>query len=130
EYLEMNGHPEVMVLGDCACFVDPVTGETALPRAHNALRQAWVAADNLAAEVIGRPRRPYRNPFSGGLVSLGTRSAVINAYGLRLHGFIARAVWLAAYSSLLTSTYNRIRVVSDWLLTLLFGRDTSMLELR
>lgn len=130
EYFEVAGHPGVMVLGDCAHFVDPATGETALPRAHNALRQAWVAADSLAAEVISGPRRPYRNPFSGGLVSLGTRSAVINAYGLRLHGFIARVIWLAAYSSLLTSAYNRIRVVSDWLLTLFFGRDTSMLEAR
>lgn len=130
EYFELAGHPGVMVLGDCAHFVDPATGETALPRAHNALRQAWVAADNLAAEVDGKPRRPYRNPFSGGLVSLGTRSAVINAYGFRLHGFIARVIWLVAYSSLLTSAYNRVRVVSDWLLTLFFGRDTSMLEVR
>ncbi|MEW6142594.1 MAG: NAD(P)/FAD-dependent oxidoreductase [Chloroflexota bacterium] len=129
-YFELPDYPGVMVLGDCAHFVDPATGETALPRAHNALRQAWVAADNLAAEVTGKPQRPYRNPFSGGLVSLGTQSAVINAYGFRLHGFIARVIWLVAYSSLLTSTYNRVRVISDWLLTLFFGRDTSMLEVR
>jgi NADH dehydrogenase len=130
EYMELKNYPEVIALGDCAHIPDPTTGEAALPRAHNALRQAWVAADNIAAEVTGKQRRPYQHPFSGGLVSLGTSQGVINAYGLRFHGILARLIWLVAYSSLLTSAYNRVRVVSDWLLTLVFGRDTSMLEVR
>jgi len=130
ECLEVKGHPGVYAFGDNAHFRDPVTGEVALARAHNAVRQARVAAANLSAGLAGKPGRQYRNPFSGGLVSLGARNAVVNAYGLRFHGFLARALWLVAYSSLVTGAYNRVRVGLDWILSLLFGRDTTLLDIR
>jgi len=130
ECLELKGYPGVYVFGDSAHFRDPVTGEVALPRAHNAVRQARVAAANLSAGLAGTPGREYRDPFSGGLVSLGARNAVVNAYGLRFHGFLARALWLVAYSSLVTGAYNRVRVGLDWILSLLFGRDTTLLDIK
>jgi len=37
--------------------------------------------------------------------------------------------WLAAYSLLVTGSYNRIRILTDWLLSFVFGQDTTFIKL-
>jgi len=51
-------------------------------------------------------------------------------HGLRLYGFPARLIWLVAYSLLVAGAYNRIRILMDWLLSLMFGRDVTHLRLK
>lgn len=129
EYLEVPGFPGVYAAGDCAHFEDPVTGLVAPPRAHIAARQAKVVAHNILAELRGRHKKHYRYSNPAEMVSLGASRAVFRLYGLRLYGFPARLMWLGAYSLLVTGTYNRIRIIMDWLLALVFGRDISLLKL-
>ena len=128
EYLEVPGAPGVYAVGDCTCFTDPRSGQPIPLRAHIAVRQAKIAAHNILAEIRGRDKKPYRYSDAPQVLSLGTSNAVLRFLGLRLYGFPARLSWLVAYSFLVTGTYNRIRIITDWLLSLVFGRDITLLK--
>ncbi|MFC2014534.1 FAD-dependent oxidoreductase [Chloroflexota bacterium] len=130
EYLEVPGFPGVYAVGDCAHFEDPKSGEPIPPRAHNAVRQAKTVANNILAEIRGQDKKPYIYKLGGEIVSLGETKAVFRFHKLRLYGFLARLIWLAAYSLLATGQYNRIRILSDWTLSFLFGRDTTFLRIK
>ncbi len=129
EYLEVAGIPGVYAVGDCAHFVNPRSGRPIPPRAHTTVRQAKVAAHNILADIRRGNKKPYRYSQSGEIVSLGASKAVFRFHGLRLYGFPARLAWLGAYSLLAAGTYDRIRIIMDWLLSLVFGRDTTFLKL-
>jgi NADH dehydrogenase len=129
-YLEVEGFPGIYALGDCAHFADPGSGRPIPPRAHTTVRQAKIVAHNILADIRGRSKRKYRYTDSGEIVSLGDSKAVFRFYGLRLYGFSARLIWLAAYSLLVTGVFNRVRIVFDWLLSLIFGRDSTFLNLK
>lgn len=129
EYLEIPGAPDVYALGDCAHFKDPRSGQPIPPRAHMAVRQAKIVAHNILAGIRGMDRKPYRYTGAPQVLSLGTSDAVLSLPGLRLYGFPARLVWLIGYCFLVTGMYNRIRIITDWLLSLVFGRDITLLKL-
>jgi NADH dehydrogenase len=129
EYLEVPGIPGVYAVGDCAHFSDPRSGEPIPPRATIAVRQAKIVAHNILAEIRGKEEKPFHYSGTPEILSLGASKAVLLFHGLRLYGFLARLIWLVVYSSLVTGTYNRVRVLSDWLLSLLFGRDITFLKL-
>ena len=129
EYLEVPGAASVYAIGDCAHFEDPKTGQPIPPRAHTAVRQAKVVARNILAEIRGMDKKPYRYSNTVDMVSLGATKAIFRFRGLRLYGFPARLIWLVGYSLLVTGVYNRLRITIDWLLSVVFGRDTTFLKL-
>ena len=128
EYLEVPGWQGVYAVGDCAHFSDRQSGGAIPPRAHTTVRQAKVAAHNILAEVRGTDKKKYRysNPFE--MASLGSHKAAFRFSGFRIYGFLAHFVWLVGYSLLVTGVYNRTRIILDWLLSLIFGRDTTFLK--
>ena len=128
EYLEVPGFPGVYAVGDCARFEDPRSGQPIPPRAHTGVRQGKIAAYNILSEIRGRDKKPYRYSPPPEMVSLGASKAMFRFHGLRIYGFLARLIWVVAYSLLITGTYNRTRVIIDWLLSLVFGRDTTFLK--
>ena len=130
EYLEVPGHAGVYAVGDCAHFEDPQSGKPIPPRAHLAVRQAKVAALNILAEIRGRHKKPYRYSNPPEMISLGASRAVLRFYGFQLYGFSARFIWLSAYSLLITGMGNRSRIVLDWLLSFVLGRDTALLKFK
>ena len=128
EYLEVPGFPGAYAVGDCAHFIDPKSGQPIISNAHTGVRQAKVAARNILADIRRKQKRPYiySSPFE--VISVGSSKAVFSFNNLRLYGFGARLLWMGGYSLLVTKTYNQIRVVTDWLLSLVFGRDTIFLR--
>ncbi|MCL4535026.1 MAG: FAD-dependent oxidoreductase [Bacteroidetes bacterium] len=130
EYLEVPSYPGVYALGDNAHFDDERMGQPLPPTAHIAVRQPKVVAANIVAELEGRPKQPYRYRHMGQIIALGPRSAVAEIYGFRTHGFLTRLVRMVAYSAVMMGRYNRIRVFTDWLLGLFFGRDSTLLRVR
>jgi len=129
EYMEISGMPGVYAVGDCAHFKDPRTGRPIPPRAHTTVRQASVAAHNILTEIRGREKKPYRYANTVDAVSLGSSDAVLRFRGLRLYGFLARFIWLVGYTFLVTGTPNRVRIIIDWLLSLIFGRDVTFIRI-
>jgi len=129
-YLEVPGALGVYALGDCSHFEDAKSAQPIPPRAHTTVRQAKIVAHNVIADIRGISKKPYRYTDSAEIISVGDYKAVFRFYLLRLYGFPARLIWLVAYSMLVTGTYNRVRIITDWLLSLIFGRDTTSLNLK
>jgi len=53
-YLEIEGHDDAYVIGDCACIIDQHTGNPYPPTAQHALRQAKVATENIIFAINGK----------------------------------------------------------------------------
>ncbi len=128
EYLEVPGHPRVFALGDCARVPDPATGQAVPRRAHVAIRQARTVTHNILASFRGMEKKPYRYRRPVDLVSLGVSRAMFRWRWLRLYGRPARLLWFVNYVSLVTGTYNRVRIIMDWTSAIFFGRDTSYIK--
>lgn len=130
EFLEVPGYRRVYAVGDCAHFRDPASGQPIPPRAHTTARQARVVAHNILADIRGRDKKKYTYSNTAEMVSMGTSNAIFRFHGIRVYGLPARLIWLAGYSLLVTGAYNRIRVVMDWMLSFIFGRDTTLIRLK
>lgn len=126
--LRAAGQLAVWAIGDIAAVPDPAQpGKPCPPTAQHAMRQAWRAADNVAAIIRGGSPRPFTYKTRGVFVDMGQRRAVANAMGIRLRGVLAW--WLARtyHLYLMPGTKRRWRLLVDWNVQLLFGRDLSEL---
>jgi NADH dehydrogenase len=123
-YLEVPGKPGVYALGDCACIPDPRTGKPYPPTAQHAIREAKVAARNIAASFGVGEREQFVFNTVGQLAVLGRRSAVAELRGWRFSGFPAFWMWRSVYWSKLPRLERQIRVAVDWSLDLVFPPDT------
>jgi NADH dehydrogenase len=129
EYLEVPEAPGVYVAGDCAHIINPRSGRPIPPLAHTAVRQARIVASNVLADIRGLNRKTYRYSKPPDMVSLGTYKAVFHFRFVRLYGYFPRLILALIYLFLITGIPNRTRIVIDWLLSLIFGRDTTFLRL-
>lgn len=124
--LRVTGHANVWAIGDCAAVPDPARpGRACPPTAQHAVRQGRLAAGNICAQLTGREPHPFRYRTAGVFAELGSRKAVAITLGVRWRGFPA---WLLArtYHLLLIPGLGRkLRLLLDWNVALLFGRDTS-----
>lgn len=127
--LRAAGRENVWAIGDAAAVPDPATGgaRPSPPTAQHAIRQGRLAADNVAA-TLGRGRvKPFRYETRGVFVDMGRHKAVAEVGGIRIRGFPA---WFAArtYHLLMAPGIGRrLRLMADWTVGLLFGRDAAEL---
>jgi NADH dehydrogenase len=125
DHLAVAGFDGVFAAGDCAAVPDP-DGGLCPPTAQHAIRQARVAARNIAANLgVGRPEAfTYRS--RGAFVNLGRYKAVASVPGgITLSGFPA---WWAArtyHVSQIPGAARKLRAVADWTIGLPFRRDTA-----
>jgi NADH dehydrogenase len=126
--LKVPGYDGLWALGDCAAVPTP-DGMPYAPTAQNAIRQARVCADNIAAAVRGSGQaRPFVFNALGKLASLGGRSAVAEILGVKVKGFLAWWLWRTIYLMKLPGLERRIRVALDWTLDLIFQRNIVQLK--
>jgi NADH:ubiquinone reductase (H+-translocating) len=123
-HLEVPEWPGVFALGDCASIPDPRTGKPYPPTAQHAIREASVAAKNVAASLGVGEREAFIFDTIGQLAVLGHRSAVAEVKGWRFSGFLAFWMWRTVYWLKLPRVERQIRVAVDWTLDLLFPPDT------
>ena len=122
--LAVSGMQGVWAIGDCAAVPDP-TREFSPPAAQYAIRQAKVAAANIAAELgIGESRR-YTYSSKTAFVNLGRYKAVGRLSRFTFSGFLAW--WLARTYHLtqIPGMFRKLRAVIDWTVSLPFKRDLS-----
>jgi NADH dehydrogenase len=121
-----RGAGEVWALGDCAAVPDSSRGgKPCPPTAQHAIRQGRLVARNIAATLAGGTPRNFRYRTKGVVAELGRNKAVAITLGIRWRGFPA---WLIArtYHLLLMPGFGRrLRLLADWNVALLFGRDPS-----
>ncbi len=122
-FLEVEGHPGVWALGDCAFIPDLRTGQPYPPTAQHALRQGKVAAHNIAASIRGGQKKAFTFKTIGQLAAIGRRTGVANILGVNFSGFVAWWLWRTIYLSKLPRFEKKLRVMLDWSLDLVFSKD-------
>ncbi len=125
EYLQIEGHPEVFVVGDsCAA-----TTALAAPRvAPVAIAHGRLVARNIAHVERGEPLESYRYVSQGALISLGMNHAVVDIMGIKFSGYFAWLFWNAVHLFKLVGFKKQLQVSIDWLLGVIFPRDASIIR--
>jgi NADH dehydrogenase len=129
---QVEGFSDVWALGDAAAIPDPARpGQPSPPTAQHALRQARVVAHNVACALGhgggGGRKRPFTYKTLGVFVDMGRHRAVAETLGLKWRGFPAWFLARSYHLVMMPGTKRRARLMIDWSVGLVFGRDTSEL---
>jgi NADH:ubiquinone reductase (H+-translocating) len=116
----------VWAIGDCAAVPDGSRpGQSCPPTAQHAIRQGRLVARNLAATLAGQRARPFRYRTKGVVAELGRNQAVAITMGVRWRGLPAWLIARTYHLLLMPGLGRRLRLLVDWNVALLFGRDVS-----
>lgn len=126
EHLAVPGWSLTYAVGDAAAVPDP-DGGTCPPTAQHALRQGRVAAINAAADLGIGTRRPFRYRNRGLAVTLGRWRGTAQVKRLSFTGPIAWWMGRSYHLLMLPGLSRKVRVVTDWTLSLVFPRDVAQL---
>jgi NADH dehydrogenase len=127
--LRVDGHEHIWALGDAAAVPDPAKkGKLPTPpTAQHAIRQGKLVGHNVAASIGTGRVKPFRFKTKGVFVDMGQGQAVATTLGLKWRG--VPAWWLARsyHLAMLPGTKRKWRLLVDWNIGLIFGRDASEL---
>lgn len=125
EHLEIPGHQGVYLIGDGALFIN--NGIPLPPTASVAVQEAKFVAQSILLRSRKKELPSFKFHYRGDMASLGFMFGVAEVYGRQFKGFPAWIIWKAFKLGMLPRYKNRFQIVADWLITLLFKRDTSRL---
>ena len=118
------GHSGVWAIGDAAAVPDPARpGQPCPPTCQHALRQGRLVAQNVAAALADRPPRPFKYKTLGVFVDMGRYQAVAETLRIKWRGFPAWFLARSYHLAMMPGVSRRTRLVADWTVGLLFGRD-------
>lgn len=113
--LTVAGFPEIYALGDLANIPD--AEGALLPQLGSvALQSGRWAAENILAQLAGKPRTPFHYKDKGIMAMIGRNAAVaeVGKAHHEIHGRLAFAAWLGIHGTLMTGTRNRVDAFIDW----------------
>lgn len=125
EHIEIPGCRGVYLIGDGALFIN--NGIPLPPTASVAVQEAKYVAQDILLHFQKKESPPFRFRYRGDMASLGFMFGVAEVYGRQFKGLPAWIIWKAFKLGMLPRVKNRFQIVADWLITLLFKRDTSKL---
>jgi NADH dehydrogenase len=112
--LHLPDRPEVFVIGDMAYLEGYKNGQAYPMVAQVAMQMGKQAARNILALIDDQPLRPFHYFDKGQMATIGRRSAVFDAFGIRLAGFFAWIGWLFIHLIYLIGFRNRLVVLTNW----------------
>jgi len=122
----MRVDAHVWAIGDCAAVPDASRpGESCPPTAQHAIRQGRLVARNLVATLAGGRAQPFRYRSKGVVAELGDNEAVAITLGIRWRGLPAWLIARTYHLLLMPGIGRRLRLLVDWNVALVFGRDAS-----
>lgn len=122
------GFPGVWALGDCAEIPEPDGKGTYAPTAQNATREGTLVGQNIVRLLRGEQTKPFTFTPIGELALVGRRTGVARVYGHNFSGFIAWAMWRAIYLAKMPDFAQQGRILSDWVIDVVFGRTPAALS--
>jgi NADH dehydrogenase len=151
KYLQTKGNRDVYAIGDCAFITEPNTGKPYPPTAQHAIRQGQIVAENIISsikkefklekkikikkeneknreEIIDSVKKEYSYKTRGIMATIGKRNGVAMIFGYSIKGIIAWGIWRMFYLTHLPTLENKIRVMIDWGIDLIFGRNLTRLK--
>lgn len=120
--MRVQGREELWAGGDCAAVPHP-KGGTCPPTALWAAMHGKYVGRNIARAAAGKAPQPFRGMIRRQGVSLGRRTAVSEVSGIPLRGKVSWLGHRAVVLTLIPSWDRRLRLLSDWTLWPLVGRD-------
>jgi NADH:quinone reductase (non-electrogenic) len=109
--------------GDCAA-VPHADGGTCPPLAHYAQKAGSNIGTNILRSTASKPLKPYSFNGLGEACTLGHRSAIAHMKGIPACGYLAWIGWrFIVLTMFVPSWTRRVRLMFDWWLTLILGRD-------
>jgi len=123
QYCRVPKSDDVWAGGDCAAVPHPAGG-TCPPLAHYAQK----AGANIGANIIRLHTAKLLKPYSfnglGEACTLGRGSAIAHLKGIPACGWFAWIGWSFIILTMFVPSWSRrIRLMCDWFLTMLLGRD-------
>jgi NADH dehydrogenase len=113
--LSLEGHPEVLAIGDMVTVRQPDGTALVLPGvAPVAMQQGRYAARAIRDRLAGREPKRFKYIDKGNLATIGRARAVADIKGLHLSGFLAWVTWLVVHLWYLIGFQNRLLVVIRW----------------
>jgi NADH dehydrogenase len=115
--------PNIWAGGDCAAVPHP-DGETCPPLAHYAQKAGLNIGVNILRSLDGKRLKPYSFNGLGEACTLGHRYAIAHIKGIPACGWFAWIGWRFIVLTMFVPCWKRrVRLMFDWLLTLVLGRD-------
>lgn len=155
KFLQIKGFTDVYAIGDCALITDPETGNPYPPTAQHAIRQGKVAAENIILDIKNdfesrknskkqkekgeegdenkindkqEKKIEYSYQTRGIMATIGKRNGVAMIFGHSIKGVFAWGIWRFFYLSNLPSLENKLRVLIDWGVDMIFGKNITRLK--
>ena len=111
--LSLPGHREVFVIGDLSSLKH-AEGVQLPGVAPVAMQQGRWVAHQIAADLAGNARAPFRYVDKGSLATIGRAAAVAQFGKIHISGFLAWLSWLFVHIFFLIGFRNRIIVMIQW----------------
>jgi len=116
----------VWAIGDCAAIPEGSKPNSYCPpTAQHAIRQGRLVARNVASTLAGGAAKPFNYRTKGVVAELGHNQAVAITLGIRWRGLPAWLIARTYHLLLMPGLGRRLRLLVDWNVALLFGRDAS-----
>ncbi len=149
KYLQIKGFKDVYAIGDCAYIIDPNTAKPCPPTAQHAIREGYIAAENIISsikkelkiaktidmkdnekrkEIIESDKKEFSYKTRGIMATIGKRNGVAMIFGHSINGIFAWGIWRFFYLTHLPTLENKIRVMVDWTVDLIFGTNLTRLK--
>jgi NADH dehydrogenase len=116
DYLNPAGHTEIFVCGDLAHVVE--NGKQVPGVAQPAMQMGAHAAQEILADLNGKPRTKFHYFDKGDMATIGRHSAVANVvwpFHAHMSGFSAWMAWLVVHIYFLIGFRNRALVMLQWM---------------
>ena len=111
--LSITGDRRIFAIGDAVAFLHQ-TGAPLPGVAPVAIQQGHRVAENIRADLAGRPRQPFRYRDKGSLAVIGRARAVADFGKLKLTGLPAWLAWCFVHILFLIGFRNRAIVLFEW----------------
>jgi NADH dehydrogenase len=111
--LSIPGHREVFVIGDLASMNNE-KGQPLPGVAPVAMQQGKWAAQQIAADIAGKPRALFHYIDKGSLATIGRAAAIAQFGKIHISGFLAWLSWLFIHIFFLIGFRNRTIVIFQW----------------
>jgi NADH dehydrogenase len=110
--LSIAGHPEILVIGDLAAFLQD--GRQLPGVAPTAMQQGRYAATLIVHRLRNEKTKPFRYFDKGSLATIGRNQAVADIGPFRFSGVLAWLAWLFIHLLYIVEFENRLLIAVHW----------------
>ncbi|MCB1213524.1 MAG: NAD(P)/FAD-dependent oxidoreductase [Chlamydiia bacterium] len=120
--LSLKDYPNVFVIGDAACAIDPATQKPLPGIAPVALQQGRFLAKVIAKNLPREERPEFHYHDKGYMATIGKARAVAVMGRWKFTGFLAWLAWCLIHVLYLINFRNKLAVMSEWVFCYITGK--------